>query len=739
MDNNQNNNRPDPNNGYGGNNKNRQTLMLLLICITISLLSMGLFSNLFNSTTSRKITYDKFVEMLENGQVKSVEIKGNTITIIPVTSDSGKAIVEYTAVMTETEADLTERVLNAKQSVELFKTDTSAVSQVVSMLLSFLIPFIIVMIFMSFMMNRMGRGGVMGVGKSKAKAYVQQDTGVTFRDVAGQDEAKESLQEVVDFLHNPGRYTAIGAKLPKGALLVGPPGTGKTLLARAVAGEAKVPFFSLSGSEFVEMFVGVGASRVRDLFDEAKKSSPCIIFIDEIDAIGKTRDSGRFGGNDEREQTLNQLLAEMDGFDPSKALLILAATNRPEVLDPALLRPGRFDRRIIVDRPDLKGRIAVLEVHSKDVAMDETVDLEAIALATSGAVGSDLANMINEAAINAVKHGRRAVSQADLLEAVELVLVGKEKKDRILSPEERKIVSYHEVGHALLSALQKNAEPVQKITIIPRTMGALGYVMQVPEEEKYLNTKKELEARLVVALGGRAAEELVFDTVTTGAANDIEQATRIARAMVTQYGMSERFGLMGLAEVQSEYLDGRAMLNCGDKTATEIDHEVMKMLKVSYEEAKRLLAEHREAMDMIAEFLIRRETITGKEFMDLFYKAEGIDPKTVTAENAPRIEGGEAIDAAAQETAKALPPAAPRSTPAPSAPQSTPAGGSGSPSVYGQGRMVDQEVGQAYFPNGNIPGNLQRPQNGNPESGQSSAEPSGENQDLNIRDHIEKL
>ena len=645
MENNQNNNRQDPGNGFGGNNKNRQTLMLLLICITISLVSMGLFSNMFNTTTSRKITYDKFVEMLDKGQVESVEIKGDTITVTPVVNDTGKAIVKYTAIMTETETALTERVLE-KGSVELYKTDTSAVSTVVSMLLSFLIPFIIIMIFMSFMMNRMGKGGVMGVGKSRAKTYVQKDTGVTFRDVAGQDEAKESLQEVVDFLHNPGRYTAIGAKLPKGALLVGPPGTGKTLLARAVAGEAKVPFFSLSGSEFVEMFVGVGASRVRDLFDEAKKAAPCIIFIDEIDAIGKTRDSGRYGGNDEREQTLNQLLAEMDGFDSSKALLILAATNRPEVLDPALLRPGRFDRRIIVDRPDLKGRIAVLEVHSKDVAMDETVDLEAIALATSGAVGSDLANMINEAAINAVKNGRRAVSQADLLEAVELVLVGKEKKDRILSPEERKIVSYHEVGHALLSALQKNAEPVQKITIIPRTMGALGYVMQVPEEEKFLNTKKELEARLVVALGGRAAEEIVFDTVTTGAANDIEQATRIARAMVTQYGMSEKFGLMGLAEVENEYLDGRAMLNCGDETATEIDHEVMKMLKESYEEAKRLLSAHRPAMDKIADFLIRKETITGKEFMDLYYQAEGIDPEEAREKaDKPRVEGRKTEDA----------------------------------------------------------------------------------------------
>ena len=443
-----------------------------------------------------------------------------------------------------------------------------------------------------------------------------------FKDVAGQEEAKESLQEVVDFLHNPGKYTQIGAKLPKGALLVGPPGTGKTLLAKAVAGEAKVPFFSLSGSEFVEMFVGVGASRVRDLFEEAKKNAPCIVFIDEIDAIGKSRDSRYGGGNDEREQTLNQLLAEMDGFDTSKGLLILAATNRPEVLDPALLRPGRFDRRIIVDRPDLKGRVEILKVHAKNVMLDETVDLDAIALATSGAVGSDLANMINEAAILAVKNGRRAVSQKDLQESVEVVLVGKEKKDRILSAQERRIVSYHEVGHALVNALQKDAEPVQKITIVPRTMGALGYVMQVPEEEKYLNTQKELEAMLVGYLGGRAAEEIVFDTVTTGAANDIEQATKVARAMITQYGMSQKFGLMGLATQENQYLSGRAVLNCGDDTATEIDHEVMQLLHYSYEEAKRLLNEHREALDKIAEYLIRRETITGKEFMKIFRAVE---------------------------------------------------------------------------------------------------------------------
>ena len=497
------------------------------------------------------------------------------------------------------------------------------------MILSVVLPTLLLFGLLMFSMRRMNKGGGimgMGVGKSKAKAYVQQETGVSFKDVAGQDEAKESLQEVVDFLHNPGKYTAIGAKLPKGALLVGPPGTGKTLLAKAVAGEAQVPFFSLSGSEFVEMFVGVGASRVRDLFEEAKKNAPCIVFIDEIDAIGKSRDSRYGGGNDEREQTLNQLLAEMDGFDTSKGLLILAATNRPEVLDPALLRPGRFDRRVIVDRPDLKGRVDILKVHAKNVLLDDTVDFEAIALATSGAVGSDLANMINEAAILAVKKGRKAVSQKDLEESVEVVLVGKEKKDRILSKQERRIVSYHEVGHALVNALQKDAEPVQKITIVPRTMGALGYVMQVPEEEKYLNTKKELEAMLVGYLGGRAAEEIVFDTVTTGAANDIEQATKVARAMITQYGMSEKFGLMGLATQENQYLSGRAVLNCGDDTATEIDHEVMKLLHHSYEEAKRILGSHRTEMDKIAEYLIRKETITGKEFMKILRAVQqGLD------------------------------------------------------------------------------------------------------------------
>ena len=516
---------------------------------------------------------------------------------------------------------LTERLEGTGIKFEYKQPD--AVGEIVSMLVSVLLPTIVLFVLLMVFMRRMNKGGgMMGVGKSRAKAYIQKYTGITFKDVAGQDEAKESLQEVVDFLHNPGKYTTIGAKLPKGALLVGPPGTGKTLLAKAVAGEAHVPFFSLSGSEFVEMFVGVGASRVRDLFEEAKKNAPCIIFIDEIDAIGKSRDSHYGGGNDEREQTLNQLLAEMDGFDTSKGLLILAATNRPEVLDPALLRPGRFDRRVIVDRPDLKGRIEILKVHARNVHLDETVDFENIALATSGAVGSDLANMINEAAILAVKSGRSAVSQKDLLEAVEVVLVGKEKKDRILSAQERKIVSYHEVGHALVSALQKDAEPVQKITIVPRTMGALGYVMQVPEEEKYLNTKKELEAMLVGYLGGRAAEELVFDTVTTGAANDIEQATKVARAMITQYGMSEKFGLMGLATQENQYLSGRAVLNCGDDTATEVDHEVMVLLHNSYEEAKRLIGGHREALDKIADYLIRRETITGKEFMKIFRAVE---------------------------------------------------------------------------------------------------------------------
>ena len=574
------------------------------------------------SDKSSEITYDKFIEMVDKDQVKEVTLQSGVLTVVPKIQKSYYQNVSYKVNQMEDADALTKRLEGT--DIVFHYEQPDAMGEFVSTMISVLLPTVVLFFMLMFFMRRMNKGGngIMGVGKSRAKAYVQKETGVTFKDVAGQEEAKESLQEVVDFLHNPGKYTAIGAKLPKGALLVGPPGTGKTLLAKAVAGEANVPFFSLSGSEFVEMFVGVGASRVRDLFEEAKKNAPCIVFIDEIDAIGKSRDSRYGGGNDEREQTLNQLLAEMDGFDTSKGLLILAATNRPEVLDPALLRPGRFDRRIIVDRPDLKGRVEILKVHAKNVMLDETVDLEAIALATSGAVGSDLANMINEAAILAVKNGRRAVSQKDLQESVEVVLVGKEKKDRILSPQERKIVSYHEVGHALVNALQKDAEPVQKITIVPRTMGALGYVMQVPEEEKYLNTQKELEAMLVGYLGGRAAEEIVFDTVTTGAANDIEQATKVARAMITQYGMSQKFGLMGLASQENQYLSGRAVLNCGDDTATEIDHEVMQLLHYSYEEAKRLLNEHREALDKIAGYLISRETITGKEFMKIFRAVE---------------------------------------------------------------------------------------------------------------------
>lgn len=620
-------------NGNGGqepqNPKNKSSLLVLLICVLATLLIWTLFSNIIQSSTSKEITYDKFVEMLKDGKIKSVELQDGMITIVPSEQKVEGIEFQYSVTAMEDGDALVERIQKAEEKTGK-KISYNAVlpdptGSVIYTIVSLLIPFVLLIVGMNWIMRKMNKGGGMmgGVGKSKAKAYVQKETGVTFKDVAGEDEAKESLQEVVDFLHNPVKYTTIGAKLPKGALLVGPPGTGKTLLAKAVAGEAHVPFFSLSGSDFVEMFVGVGASRVRDLFEEAKKNAPCIIFIDEIDAIGKSRDSRFGGGNDEREQTLNQLLAEMDGFDSSKGILILAATNRPEILDPALLRPGRFDRRIIVERPDLKGRVNILKVHSKDVSLDESVDLDAIALATSGAVGSDLANMINEAAILAVKNGRKAVSQKDLYEAVEVVLVGKEKKDRILSQEERKIVSYHEVGHALLSALQKDAEPVQKITIVPRTMGALGYVMQVPEEEKYLNSKTELEAMLVGLLAGRAAEEIVFGNVTTGASNDIEKATQIARAMITQYGMSEKFGLMGLASVENQYLSGQATLNCGDATATEIDHEVMLMLKNAYEQAKNILVQHREALDKIAAFLIERETITGKEFMEIFHQVEG--------------------------------------------------------------------------------------------------------------------
>ena len=626
---NQQNNQNNQNNDGPGGKKNRQSLLIVMLGILGALMIWSFIANMSSSAQKdEEITYSEFLQMLDKDEVKSVQLQSTTLTITPREQKYKNITVTYTATLMETSTALVER-LSKIDNIEFKEIEPDSTGMIVSSILSFLIPFVLLIVGMNLIMGRMSKGGGMmwNMGKSKAKAYVQKETGVLFSDVAGQDEAKESLQEVVDFLHNPAKYTSIGAKLPKGALLVGPPGTGKTLLAKAVAGEAHVPFFSLSGSDFVEMFVGVGASRVRQLFEEAKKNAPCIIFIDEIDAIGKSRDSRYGGGNDEREQTLNQLLAEMDGFDTSKGLLILAATNRPEVLDPALLRPGRFDRRVIVDRPDLKGRVNILKVHAKNVMLDETVDFEAIALATSGAVGSDLANMINEAAILAVKNGRKAVSQKDLFEAVEVVLVGKEKKDRILSQEERKIVSYHEVGHALVSALQKDAEPVQKITIVPRTMGALGYVMQVPEEEKYLNTKSELEAMLVGMLGGRAAEEIVFGNVTTGAANDIEKATKLARAMITQYGMSEKFGLMGLASAENQYLDGRTVLNCGDKTATEIDHEVMKVLKESYEKAKQMLSENRDVLDQIADYLIKRETITGKEFMQIFREVKGLpDP-----------------------------------------------------------------------------------------------------------------
>ena len=646
LDNNQGGRRPDKGDPRrdqdpNRNKKNHQSILAFLICLLVTLVCFSLFTNMLQDNSS-EITYDKFIDMVNNDEVKSVTLQSDNLTIVPKKQVNPYQEISYYTNLTEDETALTKRL---EGTGIIFKSEPpDAFGEFMAMMLSVLLPSVLLFVLLMFFMRRMnkGGGGMMGVGKSRAKAYVQKETGITFKDVAGQDEAKESLQEVVEFLHNPGKYVEIGAKLPKGALLVGPPGTGKTLLAKAVAGEAHVPFFSLSGSEFVEMFVGVGASRVRDLFEEAKKNAPCIVFIDEIDAIGKSRDSHYGGGNDEREQTLNQLLAEMDGFDTSKGLLILAATNRPEVLDPALLRPGRFDRRVIVDRPDLKGRIDILKVHAKNVRLDDTVDFEAIALATSGAVGSDLANMVNEAAILAVKNGRHAVSQKDLLESVEVVLVGKEKKDRILSAQERRIVSYHEVGHALVSALQKDSEPVQKITIVPRTMGALGYVMQVPEEEKYLNTQKELEAMLVGYLGGRAAEEIVFDSVTTGASNDIEQATKVARAMITQYGMSKKFGLMGLATQENQYLNGRAVLNCGDNTATEVDHEVMELLRVSYEEAKRLISSHRKALDKIAAYLIRKETITGKDFMIIFRAVE----KGMEVSDVLDAEGLKALDEA---------------------------------------------------------------------------------------------
>ncbi len=609
------------NNNKQNQNSNWQTITMLVVAALLTILIVGWMNSTVNARQRQELSYNEFVNMVENGKVESISVGSTIIEVKPKADDTNYSQqMKYYVVRLEGDYQFVDRIL--KNNVVTNRENNTSNALLLE-ILSYALPFLFLLFIMNFTMKRMGGGGIMGVGKSNAKMYVQKETGITFKDVAGEDEAKESLTEIVDFLHNPGKYTKIGAKLPKGALLVGPPGTGKTLLAKAVAGEAHVPFYSLSGSDFVEMFVGVGASRVRDLFKNATENAPCIIFIDEIDAIGRSRDS-RMGGNDEREQTLNQLLSEMDGFDSTKGLLVLGATNRPEILDPALLRPGRFDRRVVVDKPDLNGRISILKVHSKDVLLDETVDFKEIALATSGAVGADLANMMNEAAINAVKNGRNAVSQKDLFEAVEVVLVGKEKKDRIMSKEERRIVSYHEVGHALVSALQKHSEPVQKITIVPRTMGALGYVMNVPEEEKYLSTKKELEARLVELMGGRAAEEIVFDTVTTGAANDIQQATNLARAMVTQYGMSEKFGLMGLESQENQYLTGRTVLNCGDATAADIDQEVMKILKNAYDEAKRLLSDDRETMDKIAAFLIEKETITGKEFMKIFREVKGL-------------------------------------------------------------------------------------------------------------------
>ncbi|MBP5599485.1 MAG: ATP-dependent zinc metalloprotease FtsH [Lachnospiraceae bacterium] len=627
-DNNQN-NQNNRNNPPGGPGPRLAPMLLALLVVFLIILSI---TRVVSKVGSMVIPYNEFVQMLDEGKVSKVIVSDDRIEIHTVEEEKDRTlwgstqIVYYTGTVEDEEA-LANRLLSS--GVEVSKVIPDNSSALIQIIFMYVLPLVLFVIVMGYVSKKIGGGGMMGgVGKSNAKVYVQKETGVTFKDVAGEDEAKESLVEVVDFLHNPGRYVKIGAKLPKGALLVGPPGTGKTLLARAVAGEAHVPFFSLTGSDFVEMFVGVGASRVRDLFKEANKNAPCIIFIDEIDAIGRSRDSKYGGGNEEREQTLNQLLSEMDGFDASKGILILAATNRPEILDKALLRPGRFDRRIIVDKPDLKGRVEILKVHAKDVLMDDTVDLEAIALATSGAVGSDLANMINEAAINAVKEHREFVSQKDLFDAVEQVLVGKEKKDRIMSKEERKIVSYHEVGHALASALQKNSEPVQKITIVPRTMGALGYVMQVPEEEKYLNSKKELHDMIVGLLAGRAAEELVFDSVTTGASNDIEKATSIARNMVTMYGMSERFGLVGLETIESQYLEGRRVLNCSEVTAAGVDEEVMKILKDAYKEAKDMLSENREILDKIAAHLIEKETITGKEFMQIFRKEKGLpDPE----------------------------------------------------------------------------------------------------------------
>ena len=639
------------NNGNGGNGnrppRRPSILMMILSGLMTVIAILMLYNAFFGTGNGAEVSYTDFLKDLEADKVEAVEVNKESgvitvqlkkeaaatpapdsyVTFYGITQKATQSKTVYYTMLMEDLDTLTGRLQEHGVTGTRISSNTS--SFLMEILVTVVLPVVLIWVVAGFLFRKMGgSGGPMGVGKSNAKVYVQKETGVTFKDVAGEDEAKESLVEVVDFLHNPQKYSKIGAKLPKGALLVGPPGTGKTLLAKAVAGEAHVPFFSLTGSDFIELYVGVGASRVRDLFKEATKNAPCIVFIDEIDAIGRSRDSKYGGGNEEREQTLNQLLSEMDGFDSSKGILILGATNRPEILDKALLRPGRFDRRIIVDKPDLKGRVEILKVHAKDVKMDETVDLDAIALATSGAVGSDLANMINEAAINAVKEGREFVSQKDLFAAVEQVLVGKEKKDRIMSKEERRIVSYHEVGHALISALQKNSEPVQKITIVPRTMGALGYVMQVPEEEKYLNTEAELRDMLVGLVGGRAAEEVVFDTVTTGAANDIEKATSIARNMITRYGMSKRFGLVGLATVESQYLEGRTALNCSDETAAAIDEEVVAMIKESYDQALQMLRENRDLMDKLAAFLIERETITGKEFMKIFRKEKGLpDPE----------------------------------------------------------------------------------------------------------------
>ena len=655
MDNNR--NIPPRNNQGGPNNQKKNKIISVVVTLIVALIFTSLMSYMFDSATKKEITYNQFIDLLDQGQVEKVTFDANKIYIVPKTD--GTPLIRTTFWTTKLDDPDLITDLKDKYAGVSFKAEaSSASSSILYMLLEWVLPLVFFWAMLMFIMRKTtggkGGGGVFGVGKSNAKIYIQKETGVTFKDVAGQEEAKESVVEMVDFLHNPGKYTAIGAKLPKGALLVGPPGTGKTLLAKAVAGEAKVPFFSLSGSDFVEMFVGVGASRVRDLFKQAEENAPCIVFIDEIDSIGKSRDSRYGGGNDEREQTLNALLAEMDGFDSSKGILILAATNRPEVLDPALLRPGRFDRRVIVDTPDFKGRLETLKVHSKDVKLDETVDLDAIANITSGAVGSDLANMVNEAAINAVKCGRKAISQDDLMEAVEVVIAGREKKDRILSKEEKKIVSYHEVGHALVAAIQKHAEPVQKITIVPRTMGSLGYVIQAPEKEKYLMSKDELSAELVTLLAGRASEEIVFDSVTTGASNDMEKATKIARSMIAQYGMSEKFGLMSLEQISDPYLGGHSQLNCSDKTATEIEEEVKILLKQKYEEAKKLHQENRDKLDKIAKFLYEKETITGKQFMDIYHKCDEPEAREETTQTVETVENAreEAVQPTEETVAK---------------------------------------------------------------------------------------